>query len=86
MRHVRCGSKAVFLRHSHLRLLSGDKQTSNVCYSESPALMSAVRGKADVDCQELSGPFIANKRHSITFDAVYIILFMTANLPVATPR
>ena len=48
--NVRVGSTTDLQRHSHLRLLSGVKQTSNVCYSESPALMSAFGGKADIQC------------------------------------
>ncbi len=48
--------------------------------------VEAVYRPADIVCQGLSGPLLANKRHSITFDAVYIIPFLTANLPVATPR
>ena len=33
--------------------------------ADMPVRMSAVRGKADVACQGLSGPFIANSGHSI---------------------
>ncbi len=45
-----------------------------------PAAMSAVEGTADVACQELSGPFLAKRRHSGTFSAAWILSIMTVTL------
>ena len=45
---VHSGSQADILHHTHLCPLSGVKRTSNVCFSELAALMSALGGKADI--------------------------------------
>ncbi len=44
-----------------------------------PAAMSAVGGRADVICQGLSGPFLANRRHSKGPSGTFIV-------PGATPQ
>ncbi len=62
--NVRVGSTTDLLRHSHLRLLSGVKQTSNVRYSESPALMSAFGVKADALALPSKCLLVSRKRHS----------------------
>jgi len=41
------------------------KADANDAKADVPAEMSAVEGRADVACQELSGPFLANNGHSL---------------------
>jgi hypothetical protein len=41
------------------------KADENDAKADMPAAMSAVGGKADLACQDLSGPFIARTRHSL---------------------
>ncbi len=43
----------------------GGKADANDAKADMPAAMSAVEGRADVVCQELSGPFLANNGHSL---------------------
>ena len=42
----------------------GGKADENDAKADLPVWMSAVGGRADLDCQELSGPLIARSRHS----------------------
>jgi hypothetical protein len=49
-----------------------------------PAAMSAVEGKADFACQELSGPFLAKKRHLVFNDWQLSRKFGRENSDLAT--
>jgi len=48
----------------------GGTADANDAKADMPAAMSAVEGRADVACQELSGPFLAMTDHSRTLPVV----------------
>ena len=65
---VRVGSDSDILNACPERLLLRAKQTSNVRFQgqmQYSAFESAVGGRADLACQELSGPFIAMNGHEL---------------------